>query len=299
MKKIKIGLATIKDFEDPNVEFIWDHGIVVDVPIKQVVCNSWNYNEMSAEEFNLLGENINEVGFLEPILIVPIIPKKEGKPYEFRIVNGEHRYEAQRLEDAKTVRATIADPNRFNEKEQMRQTARMNQIHGKPNKVKFKGFVEALITKHGISFDELSHELGFVDQDEFGALMDNARQALPPEAKKEFDEVKDTIKTVDDLTNLLNRLFINYGNTLPANFMILDFGGKDLIWVRMAHREYKRIVSIARQCIENGVTFDSVIMRLLEGTKFDEFIEINKDNLDEVKEKKIESLDEITEVFDD
>lgn len=47
------------------------------------------------------------------------------------------------------------------------------------------------------------------------ALIDDTRESLPPEMRKEFDKAKEEIKTVDDLSLVLNRLFTKYGSTLP------------------------------------------------------------------------------------
>jgi hypothetical protein len=110
--------------------------------------------------------------------------------------------------------------------------------------------------------------------------------------KKEFDAAKDEIKTVDDLTTLLNRLFTKYGDTLPANFMILDFGGKEHIWVRLSKKQFKLIQDKARVCLELGVTFDSVISHVLTVMDTKKFINTFSDQLEKI-EQKPESIDEL------
>ena len=142
-------------------------------------------------------------------------------------------------------------------------------------------------------FEDIAHNLGFADEEEFDHLIQSARDSLPTaEMKKEFDAAKDEIKTVDDLTTLLNRLFTKYGDTLPANFMILDFGGKEHIWVRLSKKQFKLIQDKARVCLELGVTFDSVISHVLTVMDTKKFINTFSDQLEKI-EQKPESIDEL------
>lgn len=289
---LKISKATIKDILNPKNDFIWQHGEVIKLPMELIEINNFNFNEMSVDEFNLLAENINDAGMIEPIIVVPIIPKEKNKPYKFRIVGGEHRFEAMRLDDAEIINAVITDPKIMTEKEQMKQCARLNKIHGSANKEKFKSFVEKIITEHNVSFDEAAHELGFVDKDEFQNMLEDARESLPNiAAKKEFDRVREEIKTVDDLTLVLNSLFTKFGSSIPYNYMILDFGGKNHIWIRLKDKkDYKLVLDKAEEAQSKKVTFDSVLRNLLIKTNFSEFIKNNKKDLEEPKEECFESL---------
>jgi len=58
------------------------------------------------------------------------------------------------------------------------------------------------------------------------------KASLPDELAKKLDKVKDQIKTIDDLSIVLNRLYNEYGDTLEYGFMIIGYGGKDSLWVR-------------------------------------------------------------------
>jgi len=271
----------------------WSHGEFRDIPMELIEPNPWNPNVMSADEFNMLAENVEDVKFLDPILVVPL-PRKDGDVQRYRIVDCEHRWEQQRLMDADTIKCIIADPEIFDEKEQKRQTVRMNKIRGSLDTKKFSALVNDLMTTHEVPYDEVARELGFVDETEFDRLMQAARDSLPTnEMKKEFDAAKEEVKTVDDLTLLLNRLFTKYGDTLPANFMILDFGGKEHIWVRMQKNQFKKIMQNARVCLEKGITFDSVISHSLTLMDVDAFITEHADLLEKVPDEPA-TIDDLT-----
>jgi len=249
---------------------------------------------MSADEFNLLSENVTEVDFLDPILVVPL-PLEAGQPQKYRIVDGEHRFEQQRLMDAVTIKAIIADPERFDEATQKKQTVRMNMIKGSVNPKKLAMLVTDLIENHDVPYAEMAHELGFADPTELESIMASARSSLPSEEmKKEFDKVKDDIKTMDDLSLVLNRLFTKYGDTLPGHFMILDFGGKEHLWVRIPTKEFTRYKDRARECMSLGYTFDSVLGQMLMALNPAEYIATHKALLQEIdKPKTQESIDEL------
>lgn len=249
--------------EDVKQEKKWEHGAFVELDINDLEENELNPNEMSPDEFDMLSENIEEAGFLDPLLVVPL-PLEKGKKQRFRIIDGAHRWRRQRLAGETKVPCVLADPARLSEKDQLKQLVRMNKIRGSFNLKKFARLADEMMTRYEVPFEELAHELGYADEDEFQHLIDAARDSLPnAEAMKEFDKAKKELRTVDDLSLLLNRLFTSFGDSLPAHFMILDFGGKEHIWVRMKQPVYKIVKSRAKECLEYGVTFDSIILRLL------------------------------------
>lgn len=268
----------------------------VDIPIRLIEANDWNPNEMSADAFNLLAENVDEIGFADPLYVTPILPLVPGEEPRFRIVDGEHRFEQQRMMDAETIPCVIGDPKILTEKEQKRQTVRLNMIKGKVNPKKLASLVTDLIENHDVPYEDMAHELGFANPTELESLLSSARSSLPTEEmRKEFDKAKDEIKTIDDLSLVLNRLFTKYGDTLPANFMILDFGGKEHLWIRLEPRSLPHFKEKARECLAIGYTFDSVMAQLLLSLNPVEYISTHKELLKEVvipapKEADIDDL---------
>jgi len=263
---------------------VYEHGESVKIPIDRIKANQWNPNEMSVEQFNMLSDNVDKVKFLQPILVVPL-PREEGELQMFRIVDGEHRFETMRINDEALIPCIVADPEIFDEATQRKQTVRMNMIKGKVNVKKLATLVDDLIENFGQERDEIAYELGFPDSDIFQRLLDQARESLPNEdMKQEFDKARKEIKTVDDLSIVLNRLFTEYGDTLPANFMVLDFGGKQHLWVRMRQGDFPKIRSAAKRVMEHGKTFDSFLALLLATVSVDRFMESNLDKLDDISE---------------
>jgi ParB-like chromosome segregation protein Spo0J len=68
-----------------------EHGTLVDIPIDLVMPNLWNPNELDDLSFNMLSDNIDSVGFICPIIVVPM---DDGS---YTVCDGFHRFEASRI----------------------------------------------------------------------------------------------------------------------------------------------------------------------------------------------------------
>jgi hypothetical protein len=257
-----------------SVEVSQDVKIVL-IPIGDIQLNDWNPNELSDVMFNRLVSDINELGFLQPILVTPL--EEEGK---FRLVDGEHRYECARLLDYQKVPAVILSGEfAKDEMRQKMQTMRMNMIRGTVDKRKLMALVTDLVKKMPI--EDVAEGMAFDDVDGLRAMIEDVRATLTPEMKKEFDKAKDEIKTVDDLSLVLNRLFARYGNTLPYNYMILDFGGKEHVWVRLKGKAaYNKVKAAADLCRDNSFTFSSVVLSALSQVT-SQYLEQHAEELEE------------------
>jgi ParB/RepB/Spo0J family partition protein len=255
---------------------------VVLIPRALVRPNPWNPNEVAPELFNEIVSNIEELGFVQPIVVAPL---DDGSEYKFQIIDGEHRYDALMLFSEEEV-AEIPCIIRDMDVDSMKfQTVKLNKLRGKLNIRKFNTLVQDLMERH--SFEEVAERMAFTDPTELEELLINARESLPTsEMKEEFDKAKEDIKTVEDLSLLLNRLFTQFGDTLPGNFMVLDFGGKNHIWVRMREGDYRNVMAKAREAMLEGYTFDSVLMHMLVIIPVHTFIEKYSDLLEEVPDEQ-------------
>jgi ParB/RepB/Spo0J family partition protein len=226
---------------------------VVELPIESIEPNPWNPNTMSVDVFNALVENIKEIGMVEPIMVVP----KEGEQNKYVVISGEHRWEACKVLDYKTVPSIIRD--KFDEDMQKFQTVRMNVLKGKMDPIKFTQLFDDMAEKYG---EEMTKEMmKFVDDKAFKEVYMEVRRELPKDMQDKLDSSRKEIKTVDDLSRILNELFSKYGNTLDQNFMIFTYGGKVHLWVLMT-QEFKDV--LVDQMIEDFKEHDINASRFFE-----------------------------------
>jgi hypothetical protein len=252
---------------------------VVMISARKIKPNEWNPNEMPADLFNeLVGNMESNMGFVQPIIVAPIPEDEQVDGFEYKIIDGEHRFDGLRLLDVTEIPCIV----RFMSEDDMKfQTVKMNRLRGKFDQKKFNNLVQDLLGRY--SLEEVAAHMAFTDPTELEAMIESTRENLPSrEMKEEFDKAKSEIRTVDDLSDVLNRLFTKFGDTLPANFMILDFGGKEHIWVRMDSKNHRAIVSQARECMAHGYTFDSFLTYLITKVPVGRFINSHMDKLTEI-----------------
>jgi ParB-like chromosome segregation protein Spo0J len=264
-----------------------DHGALVDIPIDRVVPNLWNPNELDDLSFNMLSDNIDSVGFISPIIVVPM---KDGS---YTVCDGFHRFEARRISGEKEIPCIVVSPEIFDEKMLMLQTVRLNKIRGSLNSEKFNALIDQLVNKHEIPFEDLAEELGFADEDEFEALVKQGRAQLPKEARKEYDkEVKKIGNNVNNLARIIEKLWLKYASTVPANFFILDYGSMRHLWITM-DKEYLALTTDKfRDIFASGYKVSSVLQQMLAELDVTSFIEDHLTSLEKIDngEQDLDSL---------
>jgi len=249
---------------------------VVEVPIEKIHPNDWNPNTMNTDVFNALVENIKEIGMVEPIMLVPD-PDNEG---EYIVISGEHRWEAMKLLDYKTAPSIIRE--NFDVDMQKFQTVRMNVLKGKMDPLKFTQLFDEMAEKYG---EEMTKDMmSFVDDKAFNDVYMEVKRELPEDMQDKLEDSRKEIKTVDDLSRILNELFSKFGNTLDNNFMIFTYGGKVHLWVLM-EPEFKEL--LVDQYIEDFKEMG------VDASRFFELL-LEKHGEDTLKEM-IESKDGVTQ----
>lgn len=268
-KKKKEEVPPIEEFQIIKVDLLRAHDL--------------NPNEMTPDEFELLKQNIKEIGFKEYPLVVPVWSQEDGSLMFYRIQSGAHRVKAAADVGLTEIPCILGDPEIFDEAMQTKQLVRMNKIKGHLNIEKFNALVDHAIEKGYIDMENAALELGFADESEFDLMREVMAQSLPtPELQAQYKEMTRDAKTVDDLVNIVNKLLAKFGNTLPANWMVVDIGTKKNLWVRMDARHLSRFKHQAQVCLDAGVTFDSFIVKVLEKVDPEKFVEEHRDALTEI-----------------
>jgi hypothetical protein len=241
--------------------------IRMDLPITQLVGQKDNPNEMTDREFNMLTDNIERTGITDPILV-----RKIGEN-EYRVVGGHHRLAVAKLYDFETVPCTVIDDPDFDDDAEKFQVVRMNVIHGRMSPDKFVKMYQSLSVKYT---NEVAAEMfGFVEEEQFLKMTKQMKSSLPKELQGDFEKAAKEIKTIDGLSKLLNGMFSKYGNSLPYGFMLVDFGGRDSIWLRMESETRKALLVVGKRCIDSGRSMDSIVgglIRLAAAGKLDSHI---------------------------
>jgi len=228
----------------------------VDLQISSLVVNENNPNNMSDREFDLLVDNLGEVGFTDPVLVRPL---GDG---EYRIVGGHHRVEAARYLGFTEVPCTVIENPDFDDDMEHFQMVRHNTIRGKMDAEKFLALYSKVSGKYA---DEVLQDMfGFAEEAEFQKLIQQTAKSLPKEMQDKFLDAAAAIKTVDGLAKLLNKMFTMYGDTLPFGYMVFDYGGQQSMWLRVEKKTMSAMGILGTMCIDRKRTVDDVIGKLVQ-----------------------------------
>lgn len=243
------------------------------IPVELLHANEYNPNKQKDVTFNKLVENIEEIGFVEPIMVRPH-PEKEG---EYEIISGHHRVEAAKIVGYTEIPCIIQWD--FDEDMAKFQLVRMNVLRGELDPMKFTKLFNELSDKYG---EELTKDMmALVDQKAFEKLYIDVKKELPKDLQKKLEKTKKEIKDVDGLSRILNNIFANYGDTLDFNFLVFTYGNKEHYWVQMSKDVRDRVKDLHEISVRNkadiNIYFDEIF-------KLDEVKELVQQWLEEAPE---------------
>lgn len=239
-----------------------------EIAIELLDDNVNNANVMSEKQFNGLVENIQQVGFTDPVLVW----KNPATPGRYQIVGGHHRKEAGIVLGMAKVPCTVILDPKFDQDQAHFQMMRHNNLKGRISAQKFVSLYEKYQAKYSV--EQMTELFGFEEQAVLEKLIKDTEKSLPKGMKKQFKEASAEIKTINDLSKVLNKLFATYGNTLPHGFMVMDFGGKDSVWIRMHSSDRQNFDKLAARCVQEKKSIDGafrVILQLIAGEQLGQF----------------------------
>lgn len=264
---------------DENQQVIEKHelqGQITSIELEKLVKSDWNPNVMNAKQFDRLCRELQETGFVEPLQVFPL---EDGT---FQLIGGHHRLEAAKVLGYPSVPCIVLKGDQFKNEDYLKfANMKLNVIRGEISPQKFVNMYLDLSKRH--EKDAMMESMGFVDEEQFKVLLGDLKKEidksdLPDKIKEKFKETANELKTIDDISNILNFLFNKFGNTLNYGFMVLVYGGHDHVYVSLEDKNFKKTVdSLQDICKENQLQIDPFFKEL-----------VTKDKIEELKTKYIQ-----------
>jgi hypothetical protein len=250
---------TAKVSADPkkrNIDFKW-------VPIDQIIPNSWNVNTQDEITFNILQDEIAEVGLIDPIEVVAL----EEDVYV--ILGGEHRWRAAKNLGFEEVPCILLTDTKWKDQDlQKFVTVRLNVIHGKVDSDKFVVLYNELAQKYGA--DSMQRLMGYADTQQFqkmlGWVKKGLKQSLPKEMGQQIEDATKEVKSVADLSKIIQDLFNKYGETVNQSFMVFTYGKQQHVYIAMDAKLRKSMDRVMECCRFTGQDINDFLRPI-----FDEF----------------------------
>lgn len=228
---------------------------VFDIPVDVLLGDELNPNEMKEDKFDLLVQEIQENGFDEPIIVIPH-PSEEGK---YLIAGGHHRVKAAKQIGMDAVPSVIKES--WDEDQQKLALVKRNIIHGQMNTQKFTNLYNELARKYDPQI--LKTMLGFTQKKEFEAVYEGVEKSLTPKQKKVLAKSKEKIKSVDDLTSVLHKIFKDQGSESDSSYVVFSFGGKEHHYIQIDEETNKNFKSLKTELENRNETMQSFLQRVI------------------------------------
>jgi hypothetical protein len=258
-KVASVGLvpAAVAETPGPDIRF-YETKVV---PLVDLRPNAWNPNSMNAAKFARLKQEILDVGFIEPLVVVPW-KTEEGAPF-FRILGGEHRFRAAIDLKLKGVPCNILDHPMFQDEEvQQAMNAKLIFLKGDIDRDKMVAMVKGLAEKY--SSEKVRELFAVTDKTAWDHMVWGMRQklkkeGLPEKALTEFDEKTKDVRASKDLSEIVEAIFTTYRHTLPYGFMVFTLHGKKHTYVPVTQGTQTVIDDVLERCRASGVDINKLL----------------------------------------
>jgi len=235
---------------------------VKQIRVDDIEPTAFNPNEMNSEEFEMLLNEITEVGFIAPLQVVPLV---DGS---YRIIGGAHRWQAAKTLGMERVPCVVLSDEKWQEPDlQKFVTVRLNALHGRLNPEKMVALHREMAAKYGEK--AMRRMFAFADKAGWQKMIKQVQKGMkaagmPKEAQDKLQNATKEAKSVSDLGRVLNHLFNQYGDTLEYSFMVFDFGGKEHVYIAMSKRTKKVVNRVLEVCRSWGRDVNEVIAEVTE-----------------------------------
>lgn len=226
-----------------------------------------NSNSMTKRQYRALVDAVRDTGGLTENIVVVDMRGASDWPHvdkPFLCVSGEHRTRAAIDAGIAEIPARLFTPEEWDVEQREIQGVRHNAIGGEFNPARFAKLVAKLSEKYG-GREAARDVLKFTDKSKFDKLVDYALKNLPEEAAEKVREAKRAgrMENIDQLSGIVNQLYSTYGDTLPVNFMIIDYGGKEHVWVRLGDDARQALREVRGQLVREHKNVSDLFQRLL------------------------------------
>lgn len=248
------------------------------LPIDLIVPNPWNPNVQDEITFNLLQDEIAEVGLIDPIEVVPL---DDGT---YMILGGEHRWRAAKALGHEEIPSILLTDEKWKDEDLRRFiTVRLNVIHGKLDPDKFMTLYRGLSSKYGE--ESMQRMLGYSDSKAFQKMLGwakkNLKASLPKEMAGEVDAAIKDVKNVADLSNIVQEMFQRYGETMNQSFMIFTHGKQQHLFIALDAKGRRAMDRVLQCCKLLGQDINEFFRPILDECSKRASIEIEKKKQEE------------------
>jgi ParB/RepB/Spo0J family partition protein len=241
----------------------------VDIHVDALVLNPHNINEMSETTLQRLVEEIRDVGFLDPINVVPT---QDGK---YIILGGEHRYKAAKIAGMTYVPAVVHTDEKWSDQDLFGLVAfRLNVLRGSQNPEKFMKDYERLSQKFGT--EKLQDIFAVTDKSLWKKLTKSVKKemkGLGHDVESQIEKAEERAGgSFDKFAKSVQRIMKNHAEMVTHGCVIFMNGKSETVLLNANDNVFEAIKTLSRLASEQNRNINeylepALIKTLAEMTK--------------------------------
>lgn len=248
---------------------------IVNIQTDRLHPDDMNANEQSPETFNGLTQEIGSDEFDEPLQVCECSCEKiEGAHYV--ISGGEHRWKAARYHGMKELPCVIKP---WDEQTRRLKMVARNLRRGELNDRKFTKLVEWLKNEDPQKTQaELALALGFDNEAEYlrHLLVKEDKAQEQSWLKEAMGAAGDEVDAVAGLTDVLNHIFSEYGDTVPQSFLFFSYKGKTHLMLLMNEAMFDEVQKVVDMLRASGKNMNDVMLTAFQSVRGKEAVSEEK-----------------------
>lgn len=253
---------------------------IFDIPLDLIDDSPENPQEMDDATFDELVEGIRKEGVDEPIHVIRCYGEDGKVTGRFMITSGHHRRKAARVAGLEVIPAVIKQD--MDDAARKIALVRRNQLRGSMNRKKFTDLFREVAPVLG---EEVAKRLmGFTKEAAFQKVFQDVSKSLPEGARKQMEEAKETVRSVDDLSSVLNGIFRQEGSKVQNGYMVFSYGGKKHHYFQVDKETSKLLEQVEAHLQRDGVTAAAFFTELLKGRgelRVEQKVQVNAEDQDQ------------------
>jgi ParB/RepB/Spo0J family partition protein len=218
---------------------------IADIAVGVIDTNPNNPNEMNDESFGRLVDEIKEIGFIDPITVIP-----SGDRY--KILNGEHRLKAAVSAGYEFIPSIIIYDEKFNDPDVFELVnIRLNEIRGKLSPVKMQPIYDRVVQKFGE--ENVQRILGITSDDIYKKLIKkmatNFKKSTSAEVAEKIDAQAEKQKDPASFSRAVSKIIRDEAEkSMQSKCIIFQSVGKEHVIIRANDTTFSAASELVRKC---------------------------------------------------
>lgn len=216
---------------------------IKDIHIDAFVLNPDNVNEMSEDDLKKLCDHISEVGFLDPVQVIPI---HDGR---FKLLDGEHRYKAGKILGMTYLPSVVLTDEKWADNDLSDLVSfRLNNIKGSQNPEKFIKLYDRLAKKFGA--ESLKEVFAMTDKALWKKLTkslktDMKKAGMPDEVVNQIDQADKKAKDFTQFSKYVNKIFTDQSKGSLNGCVLFSSGTSEHIMIQASQNVFDAIKALS------------------------------------------------------